>query len=135
MSGPSELRLQCPAQPRYVPPIRHALAAFLEVLGFERGEQDDVITAAGEALANAVEHAYADVSDETLRVLELLARLDYGGTLSVDVSDRGSFIVRDPLPGRGFGLRIIAAIAGQTSIETTGGTRIRMQFSGPARNG
>lgn len=135
MSGPSELRLHCPAQPRYVPPIRHALAAFLEVLGFERREQDDVITAAGEALANAVEHAYAEASDETQRILEFLARLDHSGTLCVDVSDRGSFIVRDPLPGRGFGLRIIAAVAGQTSIETTGGTRVRMQFSRPVRNG
>jgi anti-sigma regulatory factor (Ser/Thr protein kinase) len=107
----------------------------LEVLGFERRVRDDVITAAGEALANAVEHAYAGASEETQRILELLARVDQSGTLSVDVSDRGSFIAREPLPGRGFGLRIIAAVAGQISIETSEGTRVRMQFSGPGSNG
>ena len=133
MTAAPELRLSCPAQPRYVPPIRHALAAFLQALGFERRELDDVITAAGEALANAVEHAYAGATDEAICVLELLARVEYGGTLYVDVSDRGSFIVRDPLPGRGFGLRIIHAVSASASIETNEGTRVRMRFAGPGR--
>lgn len=55
----SELRLSCPAQSSYVAPIRHALGAFLEALQFDRNVRDDVTTAAGEALTNAVEHAYA----------------------------------------------------------------------------
>jgi serine/threonine-protein kinase RsbW len=133
MTGASELRLNCPAQPRYVPSIRHALAAFLEALGFQRRELEDVITAAGEALANAVEHAYVDTTDDAICVLELLARLEYGGALCIDVTDHGSFILRDPLPGRGFGLRIIRAVAGHTSVETSGGTRVRMRFAGPGR--
>lgn len=131
MSGASELRLHCPAQPRHVPPVRHALAAFLEALGYDRRALEDVITAAGEALANVVEHAYVGAPDEALGKLELLARLEYSGTLCVDVNDHGSFIRREPSPGRGFGLRIIAAIAGDASIETIGGTRVRMRFAGP----
>jgi serine/threonine-protein kinase RsbW len=124
----SELRLRCPAQSGYVAPVRHALAAFLQALEFERHALEDVTTAAGEALANIVEHAYPRSVKRAERYLELRARLHRNGTLSVDVSDGGSFIKRKPLPGRGFGLRIIRAIAGELTIETSAGTRVRMIF-------
>ena len=131
MKRASQLRLYCPAQPQYVAPIRHALTAFLEALQFDRAVRDDVTTAAGEALANVVEHAYVRSSSKT-RDVQLLARIDRGGRLSVYVSDRGSFIRRKPLPGRGFGLRIIRAIAQQLRIDTTRGTCVSMTFEGPA---
>jgi serine/threonine-protein kinase RsbW len=127
----SELRLYCPAQPRYVAPIRHALAAFLEALQFDRRLRDDVTTAAGEALANVVEHAYARTSEKEARDLQLLARHERG-RLCVDVSDRGSFIRRRPAPGRGFGLRIIRAIVRQINIDTSQGTCVSMTFKAPA---
>jgi anti-sigma regulatory factor (Ser/Thr protein kinase) len=129
---PSELRLHCPAQSRYVPHIRHALAAFLEALQFDRSLRDDVTTAAGEALANVVEHAYARSPGTKVRDVQLLARLDSGGRLCVDVSDRGEFIRRKPLPGRGFGLRIIRAIARRMSIDTSRGTCVSMTFEVPS---
>jgi serine/threonine-protein kinase RsbW len=132
MKRGSELRLHCPAQSQYVAPIRHALAAFLEALQIDRGARDDVTTAAGEALANVVEHAYVRSASSAARDVQLLARLDRAGKLSVDVWDRGSFIRRKPLPGRGFGLRIIRAIAQQLRIDTTRGTCVSMTFEGPA---
>lgn len=135
MKAGSELRLHCPAQSQYVAPIRHALAAFLDALHVDRGARDDVTTAAGEALANVVEHAYARSSSETGRDVQLLARLDGGGRLCVDVWDRGSFVRRKPLPGRGFGLRIIRAIAKRLHIDTTRGTCVNMTFEGPSRSG
>jgi anti-sigma regulatory factor (Ser/Thr protein kinase) len=128
----SQLRLNCPAQSQYVAPIRHALAAFLEALHFDRSVRDDVTTAAGEALANVVEHAYAGCSGKTTRDVRLLAHLDRGGRLRVEIVDRGSFIRREPLPGRGFGLRIIRAIAQQLQIDTTRGTCVSMAFEAPA---
>jgi anti-sigma regulatory factor (Ser/Thr protein kinase) len=128
----SELRLSCPAQSRYLAPIRHALAAFLEALAFDSNVRDDVTTAAGEALANVVEHAYVRSSEKAARDLQLLARMHSGGRLSVDVSDHGSFIRRKPLPGRGFGLRIIRAIARQMSIDTSRGTCVSMTFEMPS---
>ncbi len=131
MKRASELCLYCPAQSQYVAPIRHALAAFLEALQIDRGARDDVATAAGEALANVVEHAYVHSSSKTARDVRLLARLDRYGRLSVDVWDRGSFIARKPLPGRGFGLRIIRAIAQQLRIDTSRGTCVSMTFEGP----
>lgn len=128
MSGASELHLRCPAQSRYVAPVRHALAAFLRALEFEGQLLEDVTTAAGEALANAVEHAYAGRAATAEPYLELRAKLDPTGSLSVEVHDGGSFNRRRPPPGRGFGLRIIRAIAAQLTIDMSAGTRVQMTF-------
>lgn len=128
MSGAQQLSLRCPAQSRYVAPVRHALAAFLQALEFELQPLEDITTAAGEALANIVEHAYGRGAKSTERYLELRAKVDRKGRLCVVVSDNGSFVDRRPLPGRGFGLRIIRAIAAQLTIDTSDGTRVRMVF-------
>jgi serine/threonine-protein kinase RsbW len=125
------LLLRCPARSRSVAPIRHALRAFLDAIGFDGDCLDDVTTAAGEALANAVEHAYRGDAGAASFV-ELHARITRG-KLAVDVSDRGSFIERERLPGRGFGLRIIRAVAPQLRIDTARGTSIRMRFHIPKR--
>ena len=131
MNAVPQLRLRCPAQSRSVAPIRHALRAFLQAIGFDGACLDDVTTAAGEALANAVEHAYQGAAGP-VPFVELHARIARG-KLAVDVSDRGSFIERDRLPGRGFGLRIIRAVAPQTRIDTARGTSVRMRFHIPKR--
>ncbi|MGA8575056.1 MAG: ATP-binding protein [Candidatus Cybelea sp.] len=125
---PSQLCVRCPAKSRYVAPVRHALAAFLQALEFERQPLEDITTAAGEALANIVEHAYKRCQKTTERYLELRAKLDRRGRLCVVVSDGGSFLERRRLPGRGFGLRIIRAIAAQLTIDTSDGTQVRMIF-------
>ena len=130
MNRASELRLRCPAQSRYVAPIRHALAAFLQALQYNREYLEDVTTAAGEALANAVEHAYARGAKRSERYLELRATILRNGRLAVAVSDDGSFLQRKPLPGRGFGLRIIRAVARRLTIDTVEGTQVRMTFNG-----
>jgi anti-sigma regulatory factor (Ser/Thr protein kinase) len=132
MKRASELRLHCPAQPQYVAPIRHALTAFLEALQVDRAVRDDVTTAAGEALINVVEHAYVRSPSKIARDVQLLARYERGGPLWVDVLDRGSFIRRKALPGRGFGLRIMRAIAHQMRIDTTRGTCVSMTFESAA---
>jgi len=130
MMGKSpQLRLRCPAQSQYVAPVRHALGAFLAALEFERQWREDVTTAAGEALANIVEHAYAKQPNDGERYLELLAKLDRKGRLSLEVCDGGSFVQHQPVPGRGFGLRIIRAIAAEMSIDTSDGTCVRMTFA------
>lgn len=133
MSRSPELRLRAPAQSRNVAPLRHALAAFLEALHFDRNLRDDVTTAAGEAMANVVEHAYAACAKNITRDLQLLARVKRGGTVCVDISDHGSFLRRKPVPGRGFGLRIIRAIAGRMVISTSEGTCVSMTFQARPR--
>ena len=89
---------------------------------------DDIVTAVGEALANAIEHAYSQGRDG---VVELYARLDEPGIAEVQVCDEGTFIEREQRQGRGFGLRIVRQIARSVSIDTTNGTTIRMLFDAP----
>lgn len=123
----SELRLVQDAQSQSVAPLRHALFCFCEALRFNSDAVDDIVTAAGEALANAVEHAYKEEPAHAPTV-ELHARFD-GGDLALDIMDRGTFRQQEPLPWRGFGLRIMRAIAQHMSVDTSDGTRVRMRFS------
>jgi len=128
MLGTSHLRLNCVARPESAKPIRHAVAAFLAVFELDPDFADDVVTATGEALANAIEHAYAgrDPAD-----IEVHASYEDQVKLSVDVYDHGNFIQRERQPNRGFGIRIVEAIASEVSIETNGGTRVHMEFLPP----
>ena len=125
---PSVLRVRCPAQSRFVASLRHALASFLRAHDFNGQQLDDVATAAGEALANIVEHAYAAAAAEADRYIGLRANVDKNGTLALEVYDGGKFVERRPVRGRGFGLRIIRAIAGRLTIDISDGTRLSMIF-------
>jgi anti-sigma regulatory factor (Ser/Thr protein kinase) len=109
-------------------PMRHALAAFLHALGVPESIQLDVITAVGEALANAVEHAYRDgpVGD-----VKVAARIEPGGVLAVEVVDRGTFTQPRRRPNRGFGLRIVRSVAHTVDVQTEAGTTVRMRFELP----
>jgi len=128
--GNSELRINCRARPEAARPMRHAVAAFLAATGQVDAEScDDILTAVGEALANAVEHAYEGVEENAV---ELFAKLD-ADTLTVDVFDSGTFIERPPRPGRGFGLRIVEAIAREVHVDVGNGTHIRMTFNRQAK--
>lgn len=129
MTGYSELRINRIARPEAARPIRHAMAAFLAASGrVDEDCSDDILTAVGEALANAVEHAYDGVEESSV---ELFARLDGDDTLAVDVFDQGTFIERPPRANRGFGLRIVQAIALEVTVNTDNGTHIRMVFRIP----
>ena len=107
--------------------MRRALHDFLNGLGLERKTVDDIITAVGEVLANAVEHAYAN-GEGAIGSVELWARVPSQTTLAVYVADAGKFIERAPLPGRGFGLHIVKAIARKVDIDRSRGTRVHLTF-------
>jgi anti-sigma regulatory factor (Ser/Thr protein kinase) len=132
MTGENELRLNCIARREVARPMRHAVAAFLAASGCcTEDVSDDILTAVGEALANAVEHAYEGVLENEV---ELYAHLGRDHTLAVDVFDRGTFIERsEPRPGRGFGMRIVESIAKTVSVDHDGGkgTHVRMVFAVP----
>lgn len=129
MTGYSELRINCLARREAARPMRHAVAAFLAAAGCtDREANDDILTAVGEALANAVEHAYDGGAQNDI---ELFARLEDDHTLAVDVFDRGTFIERAARPGRGFGMRIVRAIAKTVTVDVADGTHVRMIFDAP----
>lgn len=121
----SELRIYRLAHADTAAPLRHALREFLVALDIETDSIEDILLAVGETLANAVEHAYD--GDATGQV-ELHARVEGEELLSVDVSDEGRFIEREPRSGRGFGLRIVKTVARAVSVEVDGGTRVHMLF-------
>jgi anti-sigma regulatory factor (Ser/Thr protein kinase) len=127
VNGVSELRLIQEAQTRSVAPLRHALLTFCKALRVRDDAVDDIVTAAGEALANAVEHAYKG-QPAGAPTVELHARFERGD-LALDIIDRGTFIEREPIPWRGFGLRIMRAISAQMTLDTSDGTRVRMHFA------
>jgi serine/threonine-protein kinase RsbW len=132
MTGPSELHLRCEASPERARPLRHALGAFLAAVDVDEPLLDDVLTAVGEALANVVEHAYCQnrrTNGVSASEMELMARADDASGISIDVVDHGRFLERPPRPNRGFGLRIVRAIATEVSIDSTDlGTTVRMVF-------
>jgi anti-sigma regulatory factor (Ser/Thr protein kinase) len=125
-TGRSELRInRATGDPSTPKALRHALSAFLNAIDIEPPLRDDIVIAVGEAIANAVEHAYEAKDPGTV---ELHATTDDDNTLLVDVYDRGAFIDRALREDRGLGLRIVRAIAHAVSIDTEGGTHIRMVF-------
>ena len=125
MIGESELRIVRPAGITVPRQLRHALRAFLDVFAFDADFLDDVLLAVGEVLANSVEHGYDGGS---LRNVEMVARSGKNGTLAIEVFDEGTFLERERLPDRGYGLRIVRAIARKVTIETGQGTRVEMLF-------
>lgn len=92
-------RLSFPAVIESVPMARHAVRDWLAGLGVPRPAAGDVLLAVGEAVANAVEHAYA-------RVFELDVSSPTPGTITLVVRDDGHWKdpVVSPHRGRGFGL-------------------------------
>jgi len=128
MTGQSELRINRRARGDAARPLRHALSAFMKAKEVEPDSVDDIVTAVGEALANAIEHAYSDGDNGKV---ELFARLDAGGTVVIEVSDQGAFIERGQRQGRGYGLQIVRRIARWVSIDTSSGTTVSMIFDAP----
>ena len=122
----AELRLARKADVDAPKPLRHLLASLLEALGVDAARRADVVLAVGEALANAVEHAYAGA--ETGGSIEMAAHSNDDGSLVVEVIDNGRFIEREGTPGRGFGLRIVRAVARDVRVERSEGTRVAMTF-------
>ncbi len=125
MSYRGELRVERNASGDSARALRHALVSFLRAVEVEPERIDDIVTAVGETLANAIEHAYAQ-SDRG--VVELVAKLEGHDRVEVAVTDHGTFVQRAERPGRGFGLRIVREIACEVSIDTARGTTVRMTF-------
>ncbi|TFV54046.1 STAS domain-containing protein, partial [Geodermatophilus sp. DF01-2] len=118
-----------PADPARLSSVRRAVAAWTAAAGMPADTAEDLQLALGEALANAVEHAYAasGTGECTYRV----ARQADGG-VSVEVCDTGMW--RPPPEDRGHrgrGLELIDALA--TDVEVvhvpgTPGTTVRFRM-------
>jgi anti-anti-sigma factor len=120
------LRVELPAVPASLPVVRRRLSAWLSGLGM--GEQDrvGVMVAAGEACANAAEHAYRDAEPGPMRIT---AAVDVDGLLTVTVSDEGRWRPPDRDPGdRGRGLLIMRQLVDAVALEEVGGTSVTLRL-------
>ncbi|MEZ5102011.1 MAG: SpoIIE family protein phosphatase [Thermoleophilia bacterium] len=110
--APSPLEIRLPAAPGSLGDARRCLERWLHGLGVHDVAAFDVLTATGEALANAIEHAAQPAGID----VRLDARVD-GGELVVTIADDGRW--RPPAPDglRGFGLGLMRALADDMSVE------------------
>lgn len=113
-----------PARPESSPTMRRALRKFLAAVRLERARHEDVVLAAGEAIANAIEHAYRGGDGVIrLRVFTTTTRV------VVEVSDRGRWRLEGDAE-RGRGLCIMQALVDHVVIESTrDGTKVRLELS------
>ncbi|NAZ78209.1 hypothetical protein GTQ99_22765, partial [Kineococcus sp. T13] len=123
--APPPLRLVAPAVPSAPLVLRRDLRAWLEGLGVEPRQRQLVELAAGEAVVNAVEHAYGGSGTGTV---QLSGQLADDGVLHLAVSDRGRWREPAALPGdRGRGLAVMGVEGGRVQVEATdAGTTVRL---------
>jgi serine/threonine-protein kinase RsbW len=118
------LRVDVPADPRLLAPLRVELAGWARDAGLPEVDVESVVLAGYEALANAAEHAYPRGGGTiTLRA----AVID--GEVHVRVSDQGRWRPPPADPGsRGRGLLLIRGLAERAEVRrgSAGGTTVIM---------
>jgi len=122
---PGPLELAFPADARQLAPARARLRHWLYSCGLGTIAMQDVLVAAGEACANAIEHGYRDQPGEQVR----LQATATAGRLWLTVTDSGRW--RPPVPGpdpcREKGIPLMRALMDNVSIEAgAAGTTVTM---------
>jgi len=118
------IALSLPASPEALWSLRRTLERFLRDAGAEQDETFDVLVAASEAAANAIEHAYGPVDARFEVEAELATH-----AIEIAVRDGGRWRPSRQA-GRGHGLVLMEALTDSCQIarETTG-TTVRMRRS------
>jgi anti-anti-sigma factor len=114
---PEPLQGVLPADPTRLSGVRREVAAWAHTAGISDELIGDLTLALGEALANAVEHAYPEGSTGECR---WAVERELDGGLRVHVEDRGTW--RPPPADRGHrgrGLELIAALAEDVDVRRT----------------
>lgn len=126
-SAPSMLQLAVEGGAEGLAATRHALRAWLEATGARSRSIDEMILAAGEALANAIEHAY--LRDARPGAVVLDATIE-GSSVEIVVRDVGHWR-QVPAPGpRGRGLMLMNRAMDEVVLDrSSGGTRVTMRRS------
>jgi PAS domain S-box-containing protein len=131
---PAPLELAFPADGRELRGVRRRTAAWAGPAGIDQDTLYDLQLCAGEAAANAVEHAYPAGAPGPVR-LRLAVRPD--GGIAVRVADDGRWRPPDVDPGhRGRGLMVIERLGREVRVERgPGGTVAEFVVPPPAVEG
>ncbi len=120
-----QLHIALPARGQSAPLLRERLKRFASEHGKEGEELFAVLNAAGEAVANAIEHAYTNGEGPVT-----VKAWPNHGTFHVEISDEGRW--REPASSdaaRGRGRQIMSRLAREVEIDPKpGGTVVRLTF-------
>jgi serine/threonine-protein kinase RsbW len=125
-----EVRWTVMARPDQAGPLRRMVTAYAGDVGMPETRIHELALAVGEAIANAVVHAYRD---RPRGMVDVRAGVR-GGELFVAVCDQGCGLVPRPdSPGLGLGLALMAQIADTLRVRDRdeGGTELHMTFALP----
>jgi len=126
-----ELHHRIPADAERLAEMRHTLGRWAAGIGMPAERREELVLAAYEAMANSVEHAYAD-ADSGVEV-ELHATRNADGAVIITVSDHGAWKAPQESNGiRGRGIPLMKALADDTTITTVDtGTTVTMTWTSP----
>ncbi|UGT62025.1 ATP-binding protein [Nocardia asteroides] len=114
------LRIEFPASPDELPGVRSRLRRWLAGMIADSQRAYDLLLAAGEACANAIEHGHAG-DRRPIRLEAIVAR----GAVLVGISDHGHWVARPAAPDderghteslRGRGLQMIKALVHESRV-------------------
>jgi len=123
---PGPLEIDFPAEAGRLAPVRSALRTWLARCGIDTTTAQNVLVAAGEACANAIEHGHGFRAGGLIR-LRAAATADH---LQLTVTDGGRWKTPDPAanPHRGRGLNLMRALMTEVTVSTgAAGTVIGLQ--------
>jgi serine/threonine-protein kinase RsbW/stage II sporulation protein AB (anti-sigma F factor) len=121
------VRWTVPAVPEQAGPLRRLVTAYAGEMGMLSPRLGEVALAVGEAIANAVVHAYRDAAEGTVDVTAGVG----DGALVVSVRDQGCGLrPRPDSPGLGLGLGLISQVTDSLRIcqGDRCGTEVHMTF-------
>lgn len=119
--APQPLDLRVPRGRGSLDVVRDALRVWLGGVPLSQDDARDVVLAAWEACANAVEHA-KDPADDYVTVG---ARMDES-TVTVVVEDTGTWVPPRVRTDRGLGLQLMRSTMSSVDVSTDGGTRVTL---------
>jgi PAS domain S-box-containing protein len=123
---PAPLELEFPAEATRLAPVRSALRGWLARCGVDATTAQNVLVAAGEACANAIEHGHRHAPPGRIRLLAAAT----ADNLRLTVTDSGRWKTPQPAENnhRGRGLMLIRALMSEVTVTTgTAGTIVGMQ--------
>jgi len=122
---PAPLELAFPADTAQLRPVRARLRHWLDGCGLSIPLAQDALVAAGEAVANAIEHGHRDNPGQEIRLRATVT----ANLLRLTVADTGRWLPpgSEPAPYRGKGLSLMRAMMDNVSIDTSAaGTTVTM---------
>ncbi|MGA5757123.1 SpoIIE family protein phosphatase [Nonomuraea bangladeshensis] len=123
---PAPLEVAFPAESSQLAPVRAALRDWLSRCQLAPAQLQNVLVAAGEACANAIEHGHRDAPGRTIR----LRAVATGSGLRLTVTDTGRWKIPEPEanPHRGRGVALMRALMNEVTIQPgAAGTTVDLQ--------